>query len=73
MAKPLCVEETDSDRDSDSSERASKEEEEEVSVIKVHHQPTTKPGYNPNKYVHVSRILYALYACTAIKQIQTAF
>lgn len=55
MAKPLYVEKTDSDQDSDSSERAS---EEEAAMIKVHHQPTTKTGYNPNKYGHVHVRIY---------------
>ena len=50
MEKPLYVDKTDSDQDLDSSEHGS---EEEATVIKVHHQPTAKPGYNPNKYVHV--------------------
>ena len=39
--KPLHV---DSDHDSDSSEAASDEQ-----VLKVHHQPAAKSGYNPNK------------------------
>ena len=48
VADPLCAsEKTDSDHDSDSSEGAS---EEEVTVMKVHHQPTTKSGHDPNRY-----------------------
>lgn len=43
LAKP---EKNDSERDSDSSEHTS---EEEVAVIKVHHQPKLKGGYDPNK------------------------
>lgn len=47
QTKPLCAEQNDSEQDSHSSESPN---EEEATVIKVHHQPTAKTGYDPNRY-----------------------
>lgn len=46
LTKSLDADKDDSGQDSDSSGRDS---EQEVGVIKVHHQPTAKTGYDPNK------------------------
>lgn len=42
----MDVDKSDSEHDSGSSEHDS---DQDVAVIKVHHQPTIKPGYDSNK------------------------